>query len=76
MGRAEDDKGLEVFGRAEGVHSEAGQRRRAGGRDLPQGRDSQATYFDWKKKYDEPLPTEMRRLKQLKDENDKRIHPS
>jgi putative transposase len=32
---------------------------------------SQATYFNWKKKYDELLPTEMRRLKQLEDENAK-----
>ena len=32
---------------------------------------SQATYFNWKKRYDGLLPTEMRRLKQLKDENAK-----
>lgn len=32
---------------------------------------SQATYFNWKKKYDGLLPTEMRRLKQLQDENNK-----
>ena len=32
---------------------------------------SPATYFNWKKKYDGPLPTEMRRLKQLEDENGK-----
>jgi putative transposase len=32
---------------------------------------SQATYFNWKKKYDGLLPTEMRRLKQLEDENAK-----
>lgn len=31
---------------------------------------SQATYFNWKKKYDGLLP-EMRRLKQLEDENTK-----
>ena len=30
---------------------------------------SQATYFNWKKKYGGLLPTEMRRLKQLEDEN-------
>ena len=30
---------------------------------------SQATYFNWKKRYDALLPTEMRRLKQLEDEN-------
>ena len=32
---------------------------------------SQAAYFNWKKKYDGLLPTEMRRLKQLEDENSK-----
>src|SRR6476660_3014896 len=30
---------------------------------------SEATYFNWKKKYDGLLPNEMRRLKQLEDEN-------
>ena len=32
---------------------------------------SQATYFNWKKKYDGLLPSEMRRLKQLEDEHGK-----
>ena len=32
---------------------------------------SQATYFNWKKKYDGLLPPEMRRLKRLEDENAK-----
>ncbi len=32
---------------------------------------SQATYFNWKKRYDGLLPTEIRRLKQLEDENGK-----
>ena len=32
---------------------------------------SQATYFNWKKKYDGLLPPEMRRLKQLEAENAK-----
>ena len=32
---------------------------------------SQATYFNWKKRYNGLLPTEMRRLKQLEDENSK-----
>ena len=30
---------------------------------------SQAPYFNWKKKYAGLLPTEMKRLKQLEDEN-------
>ena len=32
---------------------------------------SQATYFNWKKKFDGITPPEMRRLKQLEDENTK-----
>ena len=32
---------------------------------------SQATYFNWKKKYDGLLPTEMRRLREPEDENAK-----
>jgi putative transposase len=32
---------------------------------------SQATFFNWKKRYDGLLPTEMRRLKALEDENAK-----
>ena len=32
---------------------------------------SQATYFNWKKKYDGLLPDEIRRLKQLEDKNSK-----
>ena len=32
---------------------------------------SAATYFNWKKRYDGLTPPEMRRLKQLEDENTK-----
>lgn len=32
---------------------------------------SQATYFSWKKRFDGMTPPEMRRLKQLEDENAK-----
>ena len=32
---------------------------------------SQATYFNWKKNYDGITPPEMRRLRQLEDENAK-----
>jgi putative transposase len=32
---------------------------------------SQATYFNWKKKYDGLMPTEVRRLRQLEEENGK-----
>ncbi|KQB95078.1 transposase [Loktanella sp. 1ANDIMAR09] len=30
---------------------------------------SQATYFNWKKKYSGMLPTDMKRLRELEDEN-------
>lgn len=32
---------------------------------------SQATYFNWKKKYAGLLPSEMRRVRDLKDENNR-----
>ena len=65
----EERRAFEVFGRTEGVHFDQGADgipvaeicRRAG--------ISQATYFNWKEKHDELLPTEMKRLKQLEDEN-------
>ena len=68
-GGAEDNESITVLGRPKGVHSEAGNDgvpvadicRKAG--------ISPATYFNWKKKYDGMQPPEMRRLKQLEDEN-------
>ena len=36
---------------------------------------SHATYFNWRKKYSGRLPTEMRRSKQLEDENGKLWKP-
>lgn len=32
---------------------------------------SQATYFNWKKKYEGLMPSEMRRLRDLEDENNR-----
>ena len=58
-----------IFGRAEGVHPEAGGGRRAGGEVCRKAGISQATYFNWRKKYAGLMPSEMRRLKQLEDEN-------
>ncbi len=71
LGGAEDDEGIECFGRAEADHSQAG----ADGIPIADiGRKagiSQATYFNLKKKYERLLPTEMRRLKPLEDKNKK-----
>jgi putative transposase len=38
---------------------------------VPQGRLSQQTYYRWRKKYGGPMPSEVRRLKQLEEENGK-----
>jgi putative transposase len=71
LGGAEDDEGITVLGRAEGVHSQAGKRRCSGCWHCRKAGISQATYFNWKKKYEGLQPPEMRRLKQLGDENTK-----
>ena len=71
LGGTRDDEGIEIFGRAEGVHIEAGHGgvpvaeicRRAG--------ISQATHFNRKKKYEGLSPPEMRHLKRLEEENAK-----
>lgn len=64
-------KASKFLGRAEGVHSEAGMDGIPVAEICRRARISQATYFNWKKKYDGLLPTEMKRLKQLEDENGK-----
>jgi len=38
---------------------------------LPQGRIAEATFYNWRKKYTGLMSFEMRRLKQLEDENGK-----
>jgi putative transposase len=71
LGGAEQDEVLEVLGRPKAFILKQGSDglpvadicRKAG--------ISQATYFNWKKRYDGLLPTELRRLKQLEDENGK-----
>lgn len=71
LGGAEDDEGIEFSDAQKAFILKQGADgipvaeicRRAG--------ISQATYFNWKKKYDGLLPTEMKRLKQLEDENGK-----
>jgi putative transposase len=67
----ENDESLKVYGRSEGVHFEAGTDGMPVADICRKAGISQATYFNWKKKYDGLLPNEMRRLKQLEDENGK-----
>ena len=64
-------KASTVLGRPEGVHFEAGRDGVPVAEICRKAGISQATYFNWKKKYEGLLPPEMRRLKQLEDENAK-----
>lgn len=70
-GRSGNDEGIKVHGRPQGVHFEAGRRRHTVAEICRKAGISEATYFNWKKKYEGLLPDEMRRLKQLEDENTK-----
>ncbi len=38
---------------------------------MPQGGDSQATHYAWKKKYVGMIPSEMTRMRELKEENNR-----
>ena len=75
---AEDDEGIEVFAsRPFGSDAQKAFILKQGADGIPvadicrKAGISQATYFNWKKKYEGLLPTEMKRLKQLEDENTK-----
>jgi hypothetical protein len=57
-GRSGDDEGLEVFGRAEGVILKQGADGMPVADICRKAGISQATYFNWKKRYDGLLPTE------------------
>jgi putative transposase len=71
LGGAESNEGLEVFGRPEGVLLKQGADGMPVADICRKAGVSHATYFNWKKKYDGLLPTEMRRLKYLEDEKSK-----
>ncbi|CAM5495728.1 hypothetical protein AFEL58S_03534 [Afipia felis] len=70
-GRGEFYEGIEVFGSADRIRFEAGRRRRSRCRGLPQGGISEATFYNWRKKYAGLMPSEVKRLRQLEDENTK-----
>ena len=60
-----------LHGRADRICAETGGGRHCGGRDLPQDGVSEATFYRWKKVYAGMGVAEIRRLKQLEDENGK-----
>jgi len=63
------DEDVEVHGGIDRFCPEAGQERHPGGRGLPEDGHLRADYFRWKKKYDGLGVSELRRLRQLEEEN-------
>jgi len=62
---------MAVLGRPEGVILKQGVEGHPVAAIFRRACISQVTYFNWKKNYEGLLPPEMRRLKQLEDENAK-----
>jgi len=60
---------IQVHGSADRVCVAAGRDGRHGGGSLSQAGISEATFYSWKKKYSGLGPVELRRLRQLEEEN-------
>jgi len=71
LGRGEFHEGIEVYGSADRVCSTASRGRDTDRRGLPQAGISDATFYNWRKKYAGLMPSEMKRLRQLEEENAK-----
>ena len=67
--RTEVDEGIEVHGRPEGVIIRQGEEGAPVADICRKAWISQATYFNWKKKFAGMMPSEMKRLRELEDEN-------
>jgi putative transposase len=59
-----DHEEIEVYRGADRLHSASGGGSRKAG-------ISEATYYNWRKKYGGLMPSEMKRLRQLEEENGK-----
>ena len=70
-GRGRSHEAIEVHGSADCLHSAAGGGGHGGSGGLPQGGITEATFYDWRKKYAGLMPSEMKRLRQLEEENGK-----
>ena len=65
------DEGIEVFGGADRVRLRQAEEGTAIGEVCRKAGISEATFYNWRKKYAGVLPSEMKRLKQLEEENGK-----
>jgi putative transposase len=61
----------QIYRAANRIRTQTGGTGHPGGRGLPQGRHQDATFYNWKKKYGGLGPSELRRLRQLEEENTK-----
>jgi hypothetical protein len=69
--RGEFDEGLEVFGSADRIRAEASGRWNADRRSLSQGGNFGRDVLQLAQKYAGLMPSEMKRLRQLEEENAK-----
>jgi putative transposase len=69
LGGAKVHEGIEIHGGPEGVHPVPGQGRDAGGGGLPEGRDRPGDVLNGKKKYAGKMPSDMKRQRELEEEN-------
>ena len=66
---AETHEGIEVHGRAKGAHHQAGGGWHAWVEVCRKAGISTPTFFNWKQKYVGLMPSEMKRLRELDQEN-------
>jgi len=64
----EDHEEIEVYGGADRLHPAAGRGRASVGEICRKAGISEATYYNWRKKYVGLMPSEMKRLRQLERE--------
>lgn len=60
-----------VYGGADRFHPAAGRERDGGRGGLPQGRHLGCDVLNWKKRYGDLTPSEVKRMRQLEDENNR-----
>jgi putative transposase len=66
-----DHESIEVFGGADRLRAEQAEDGTAIGEVCRKVGISEATFYNWRKKYAGLMPSEMKRLRQLEDENGK-----
>jgi len=71
MGEGEFHESIEVYGGADRLCSEAGRGRNDVGEVCRKAGISDATFYNWRKRYAGLMPSEVKRLRQVEDENAK-----